>query len=186
MEKESIGRLVITLTVIGIISALTLAFVYQWTTPYIKEHQAAAQEKAVFNVLPDAETFKEVSKNGHTFYEGYNNAGSRVGIAYIAAGGGFQGQIELMIGVNLNEEKIYGISILTHSETPGLGARITEDAYKSNFVDKPFGDYTVIKRETTDPTEVEAISGATISSEKVTTIIENAVSTIQNAYGGGM
>ncbi|MGM0603114.1 MAG: RnfABCDGE type electron transport complex subunit G [Bacillota bacterium] len=186
MEKESIGRLVLTLTVIGIISALTLAFVYQWTTPYIKEHQAAAQEKAVFNVLPGAEKFEEVNKNGHTFYEGYNNAGSRVGIAYIAVGGGFQGQIELMIGVNLNEEKIYGISILTHSETPGLGARITEDAYKSNFVDKPFGDYTVIKRETTEPTEVEAISGATISSEKVTTIIENAVSTIQSAYGGGM
>jgi len=66
-----------------------------------------------------------------------------------------------------------------------LGANITTDSYKSNFEGKPFGEYDVIKRETSDPYQVEAIAGATISSEKVTRIVEDAVDKIQNAYGGG-
>jgi len=103
----------------------------------------------------------------------------------IASGPGYQNVIEIMIGVNINEEKIYGIKILSHEETPGLGARITGEEYKSNFVDKPFGDYTVVKRDTQTDLEVEAIAGATISSRSVTKIVENAVKQIQDAYGGG-
>src|SRR6056297_690613 len=159
-----ISKLILTLAVIGIISAIALSFVYQWTTPYIQKHQAKARQQAVKSVIPNAEEFKEIQKNGQTFYEGYDSVGNRVGIAMIASGPGYQNVIELMIGVNINEEKIYGIKILSHEETPGLGARITGQEYKSNFEDKPFGDYTEVKRATQTELEVEAIAGATISS----------------------
>ncbi len=182
---NSIGKLVLTLTVIGIISAVGLTFVYEWTTPYIEKHAVKAREGAIREVIPEAERYEEVTKNGNTFYEGYNS-GQRVGVALIAKGSGYQGIIEVMVGADPENGKINGIKILSHEETPGLGANITTDDYKSNFVDKPFGEYEVIKRETSEPYQVEAIAGATISSEKVTDIVENAVDTIEAAYGGGM
>ena len=90
-----------------------------------------------------------------------------------------------MIGVNLENDKIYKISILNHQETPGLGARITENDFKSNFEDKAFGDYSVVKTPPSEETEVQAIAGATISSESATRIIEDALDKINSAYGGG-
>mgnify|MGYP000002109681 FL=1 len=182
--NKNIGKLVMTLTIIGIISALSLAFVYEWTTPYIEKHAAKARESGIFEVVPEAESYEEVTKNGIKFYEGYKS-GQRVGVALIEEGPGFQGMIKLMVGANPANGEIYGIKILEHEETPGLGANITTDSYKSNFEGKPFGEYDVIKRETSDPYQVEAIAGATISSEKVTRIVEDAVDKIQNAYGGG-
>ena len=182
--NNNIGKLVMTLTIIGVISALSLAFVYEWTTPYIEKHAAKARESGIFEVISDAESYKEVNKNGQTFYEGYNS-GQRVGVALIKEGPGFQGMIKLMVGADPVNGEIYGIKILEHEETPGLGANITTDSYKSNFEGKPFGEYDVIKRKASDPYQVEAIAGATISSEKVTQIVEDAVDEIQDAYGGG-
>ncbi|MGM0409659.1 MAG: RnfABCDGE type electron transport complex subunit G [Bacillota bacterium] len=181
---NSIGKLVLTLTIIGIISALALTFVYEWTTPHIEKHEAKTREGAILEVIPEAESYEKVNKNGNTFYEGYNS-GERVGVALIAEGSGYQGIIEVMVGADPENGKVNGIKILSHEETPGLGANITTDDYKSNFVDKPFGEYEVIKRETSEPYQVEAIAGATISSEKVTSIVEDAVDKIQTAYGGG-
>lgn len=180
-----ISKLILTLTVIGIISAIALSFVYQWTTPYIEQHQIEARKEALRDVIPQAEDFEEVERAGQTFFEGYDSGGNRTGVAMIASGPGYQNIIELMIGVNINSQQIYGIKILTHEETPGLGARITNDSYKENYVDKPFGDYTVVKREPQSELEVEAIAGATISSESVAKIVEDAVEQIQDAYGGG-
>ncbi|HKL76728.1 MAG TPA: electron transporter RnfG, partial [Halanaerobiales bacterium] len=62
--NKNIGKLVMTLTIIGIISALSLAFVYEWTTPYIEKHAAKARESGIFEVVPEAESYEEVTKNG--------------------------------------------------------------------------------------------------------------------------
>ncbi|MFP4015702.1 MAG: RnfABCDGE type electron transport complex subunit G [Halanaerobiales bacterium] len=176
------SKLIITLTIIGLISAMSLAFVYEWTTPMIEKHQEEARKEALKAVLPESDSFKEVEIAGVTFYEG--NKDNEV--AMIATGGGFQGQIEMMIGFNPEEEKIYAIRVLNHSETPGLGANITTVEFEENYQNKPFGvgDYTVVKRPAKADDEVEAISGATISSEKVTTIIEEAIVKLKLAYGG--
>ncbi|MDI3548816.1 MAG: H+/Na+-translocating ferredoxin:NAD+ oxidoreductase subunit [Halanaerobiales bacterium] len=183
--NNSTGRLILTLTVLGLVSAFILAFVFQWTLPYIIKHQAKAQERAVFAVLPGASDYKEVEKDGQVFFEGFDQSGKRIGVAIKATGGGFQGMITVMVGTDPEAEKVYGIQVLEHQETPGLGAFITGEKYEANFIDKPFGDYKVVKRPATSPYEVEAISGATISSTKVTSIVEKAIKDIQRAYGGG-
>ncbi len=182
--KDNISKLVITLTVIGIVSALVLAFVYQWTLPHIAAHQAEEQKEAIFAVLPGAVDYKEVEKNGYTFFEGYDKSQTRVGVARKISGPGFQGIIELMIGVDPESEKIYGIRILSHEETPGLGANIEGEKYRSNFKNKKFADFKVVKREVQKPSEVEAIAGATISSRKVTDIVEKGIASIKSVYGG--
>jgi Na+-translocating ferredoxin:NAD+ oxidoreductase subunit G len=180
---NSTGRLILTLTVLGLISAFVLAFVFQWTMPLITQHQARAQEEAVFTVLPGADEYKEVNKGGQVFYEGFNRSGERVGVAIKTTGGGFQGMITVMVGTNPVDGKIYGIKVLEHQETPGLGAFITGEGYEENFKGKPFGDYRVVKRPAVDSYEVEAISGATISSTKVTEIVEKAVEDVKHIYG---
>jgi len=185
MEKNSMKNLVITLSIIGIVSALVLTFVYEWTTPYIEANQAETQRLAISEVLPGVEEVEEVEKDGKTFFEGYDSQGARVGVAYQESGGGYNGAIELMVGVNLDEQEIYRFSVLNHQETPGLGARITDPEFKANFEEKPFGDYEVVKTPPSDELEVQSIAGATISSESTTRIIESAVNTIKEAYGGG-
>ncbi|MFP4021058.1 MAG: RnfABCDGE type electron transport complex subunit G [Halanaerobium sp.] len=185
MDKNSMKSLVLTLSIIGIVSALTLTFVYEWTTPYIEANQAETQRLAISEVLPGAEEIEEVEKNEKTFFEGYDADGNRVGVAYQDSGGGYNGSIELMVGVNLDDQEIYRFSVLNHEETPGLGARITEEDFKANFENKAFGDYEVVKTSPSDDSEVQSIAGATISSANTTRIIENAVETITEAYGGG-
>ncbi|MGM0547816.1 MAG: RnfABCDGE type electron transport complex subunit G [Bacillota bacterium] len=186
MEKNSMKSLIITLSVIGIVSALALTFVYEWTTPYIVANQAKAQKQAINEVLPGVEEVKEVEKDNNVFYEGYDQNGSRIGVAFKNSGGGYNGQIEVMIGVNLENEKIYKISVLNHQETPGLGARITEPDFKSNFENKPFGNYQVVKTPPTKETQVEAIAGATISSDSITEVIQEGLEIVTSAYGGGI
>lgn len=186
MEKNSTKNLILTLATIGIVSALLLTFVYEWTTPYIQANQARQQKTAINEVLPAAEEIKEVKKNGNTFFEGYDADGSPVGVAFINSGGGYNGIIKIMIGVNLENNEITKFSVLTHEETPGLGARITESEFKSNFENKTFADdYTVVKTPPKKETEVQAIAGATISSESVTRIIEAGLNKVTTAYGGG-
>ncbi|MEJ6950432.1 RnfABCDGE type electron transport complex subunit G [Natronospora cellulosivora (SeqCode)] len=173
-------KIVLTLTLLGIISALLLAFVYQITTPIIEEHQEKARREAVLNVLPESDSYQEVEKNGIIFYEG--NVENE--LALIVSGSGFQGEIEIMVGVNPTDGMIYAIRVLNHSETPGLGANITTDRFLANFENKPFGDYDVVKRPINNEYEVEGISGATISSENVSTIIESAIEKVSTVYGG--
>ncbi|MFW6256618.1 MAG: RnfABCDGE type electron transport complex subunit G [Bacillota bacterium] len=183
-NENNMSRLVITLTLIGIISALLLSFVFQWTDPYIKGHQEENREEAIYGVLPGADRYETVEKEGLEFFEGFSKNGQKVGVAVLVSGSGFQGEIEVMVGTDPEAEKIYHIKILEHQETPGLGARITESGFRDNFVDKPFGNYDIVQ-EADDPLEVEGISGATISSKNVTEIVEKAVEDIQNIYGGG-
>ncbi len=185
MDKESIPRLAITLTIIGIISAIFLTFVYQWTVPYIEENEAIARQQALTEVLPGSERFEEREKDGITFHEGYDENDNFVGTALIASGPGFQGEIEVMVGADPNTEKILGINILNHQETPGLGARITEKEFKETFEEMPFGEYQVIQSTPQTSYEVEVIAGATVSSESVVEIVEKAVQDIKNIYGGG-
>lgn len=190
MAETKMSRLILTLTLIGLLSALILTFVYEWTIPKINQHQEKAKMEAINQVLPGIESddIKEVNKNELTFYEGYSS-GIIQGVALIVNGGGFQGEIKLVVGANPVGGEIYGIQILEHQETPGLGANIETDNFLNNFKEKPFFTegkrYKVVKRPVSNKMEVEAIAGATISSEKVTNIVEEAVKSIQQEYGGG-
>lgn len=184
MEKNSNLNLILTLTTIGIVSALLLTFVFEWTSPYIAANEAKTRRNAINEVLPGAERVEDVEIDGEIFYEAYDSQGSKIGVATQHSGPGYNGMINVMVGVDLENQEILNISIVGHEETPGLGARITEEPYKSNYQNKPFGDYIGVKTEPSDPMEVQTIAGATISSKAVMRIIENAVEKINTVYGG--
>lgn len=91
--------------------------------------------------------------------------GKRNTVAFETFGTGFGGEIGVMVAVNLDTDKIVGIGVTTHSETPGLGSRAkTESSFAAQFKDKSVLDPFQVK---SDGGQIDALSGATVTSRGV-------------------
>ena len=172
-------KLIVVLTLIMICSATGLTYLYQVTSPIIEAHAQKKKKEAILKVLPGAKEYEEVTKNGLTLYKGFDDAGNEVGYAFENSGQGFQSVLKIMVGLDLKNKKLLKVKILNQAETPGLGARITEQQFKSQFEGKSFADSFTAKKD------VDSISGATISSQAMSDVIKNAIKQVQQAYGGG-
>ena len=91
--------------------------------------------------------------------------GMVVGVVVLSYAMGFGGPIGILIGIDMNGT-IVGVEILEHLETPGIGSRITEDVFLNQFIGKH------------PPINVDAITGATISSQAVIGRIKEDVARI--------
>jgi electron transport complex protein RnfG len=90
-------------------------------------------------------------------------------VVFETSGKGYGGEIGLMVGVNLNDDKIAGIGITTHSETPGVGSRAKSDpSFAAQFKGLPFSGVFKVK---TEGGQVDAVSGATVTSRGVCTAL---------------
>ena len=102
--------------------------------------------------------------------------GELAGWVVKTAGQGYADKIEMLIGLDPNIEKITGIFVLDQKETPGLGNKIVTHDWRSQFLakatDKPL---VTVKGKASAANEIDAITGATISSKAVTDIINTAV-----------
>jgi electron transport complex protein RnfG len=107
--------------------------------------------------IPDGEIERD-------FYIG-EFSGKKNTVAFEAFGKGFGGDIGVIVAVNLEDSKIVGVGVTTHSETPGVGARVkTDPAFCSQFKGLPIKGPFKVKA---DGGKVDAVSGATISSRGV-------------------
>jgi len=188
-------RLVFTLTLAGLLSGLLIVSAYELTLPRIEANQAAALRKAVFEVLPGTKQMQQlIWRDGHlvvagpsqkapqpgsSVYGGYDQAGKFVGYAIPAAGPGFQDTIQLIFGFNPARRRIVGMEVLESRETPGLGSRIADDpGFHSQFKDLAVEPKVVLVKGHGDKAnDVDAITGATISSTAVVKIINKADAT---------
>ncbi len=127
-----------------------------------------------------ADRAKEIDVQGKTLYIGYEEDGQTIrGYALPVGGPGFWGPIRGMVGVNPDATKVLGIAFYKHSETPGLGGRITESWFTDQFKDLPLhpieGDQNIfyLKTEGTAraANELDAITGATNTSSAVETFL---------------
>lgn len=181
-------RMMGTLGFAGTCSGLVLVGVFLATKPTIDRNRAAELEEAIFQVLPGASSRKafvlEGSKlkelpegakapEGETIYAGYDKSGTRIGFAIPAEGPGFQDIIKLIYGVEPKTRKTVGMRVLQSLETPGLGDKIFKDEKFVGAFDDLAVDPKVIavKGGKASPNEIDAISGATISSNAVVSII---------------
>jgi len=119
---------------------------------------------------------KSIQVEGTTLYLGYaEDAKTILGYAFPIGGPGFWGPISGMVGVDSEASKLLGIAFYKHSETPGLGGRITEDWFKDQFKGLPIFPIEAgkkifyLKPEGTGeaPNELDAITGATGTSRSV-------------------
>lgn len=121
-------------------------------------------------------------KESFEVFRAMSEAGERVGWSFNAIGPGFADKIELVVVVDKNFEKLIGFDVLSSAETPGFGNQIKFDYFRDQFKGAPTEG---LKLETsgdntkTGDEEIIAISGATISSEAVVDIINNAVTQIK-------
>lgn len=120
--------------------------------------QAQDEEMAgLRDVVPEGERFEEVqSKQEVLYYKAYDKDGRFIAVAFKAQGKGYSGIVETMAGMT-KDGVITGIKILNQNETPGLGAKIVEPAFTARFSNK----------EAWELNNVQAITGATISSRAV-------------------
>jgi electron transport complex protein RnfG len=174
---NKIVRMIVVLTVIGLVSGGVLAVVYQWSLPRIEENQVREMDAAVFEVLPATKSYKKMVKGGLIYFECFDNKKRLLGYAILCHGNGYQGEIRLMVGVKADLSKFTGMVILEQVETPGLGAKIAEAKFQKQFKDlaaKPPIEY-VKGRAPVKPNQIQAITGATISSKAVVDIINKTV-----------
>jgi electron transport complex protein RnfG len=184
------ARVALTLTLAALVSGLAIAGAYRATLPAIRANQAAALERAVFEVLPGAERMERLEwrdgalaaagdgagGGGPAVYAGYGAGGERIGYAVPGEGAGFQDTIRLLFGYRPERRRIVGLAILESRETPGLGDRI----YKDPLFVAEFADLAVeprvelVKGSGEAPNQVDAITGATISSRAVVDIVNAA------------
>ena len=121
-------------------------------------------------------------KESFEVFKAMSAAGECVGWSFNAIGPGFADKIELVVVVDKNFEKLIGFDVLSSAETPGFGNQIKFDYFRDQFKGAPTEG---LKLETsgdntkTGDEKIIAISGATISSEAVVDIINNAVTQIK-------
>ena len=183
-------RLVLTLAIAGLISGLAIIGIYESTLPTITANKARELRAAVFKVLPGVSRMQalvhrdgelvvtgEPGKDEPVVYGGYDEQGGFVGYAIPGAGPGFQDTIGLLYGYAPDEKLVLGMEVLESRETPGLGDKI----YKDEAFVSAFGALSIdpeivaVKKGTkSNVNEIDAITGATISSKAVVRIINEA------------
>ena len=171
--------MVVALLVITAIAGGVLGLVYSMTKDAIALVDQKKNEAAIKAVLP----LENVTYKADTLkynYEGvdmtfpcnlaYDQNGTFQGAAVKTSEGGFGGKIDMMVGFSA-DGTIKGTSVLSHSETPGLGANMT-GKFKDQFVDKNPADFKLTV--TKDGGDVDAITAATITSRAFSKAVDKA------------
>ncbi len=173
MQKLKFLQPAIPLTVISVVIALLLAVVNAVTADRIVQNTLIEKENAIKGIFTECDSF--VSADPSLYEKTVKDAGSvldkdgnTIGYYTDVAPVGFKGEISLIVGTDL-DGNIIKISLLSASETPGVGTKATDDSYLSNYNGLSGGE---IKG-------VDTITGATISSRAVREGISSAVKTAE-------
>jgi electron transport complex protein RnfG len=176
--KEYI-RMITVLTAISALCGLLLAAVQKGTEKQIEmQILNNVQGPAVTRILASStndfiqerETIT-INENKHTIFIGKKQS-KPWAVAYESSGTGFGGEVGVMVGFDIEQNKLTGIGILTHQETPGLGARITEGSFTAKFKDQPLTSVFKVKK---DDGIIDAVSGATYSSRAVCEAVRKCI-----------
>lgn len=139
-------KLAAILAAVCIISAAGLAYVYLLTQPRIEQNVKIALVRSKQEVLPASSKGKAIAVSPR----------------------GYGGPIEMMVGID-EKGKISGVKILSHRETPGLGANIVKPKFLEQFKGKTLKDPIEPKKD------IDAVTGATISSRAVCAGVKEAL-----------
>ena len=189
-QAPSSLRLVLTLGIAGLLSGVAIIGIYESTLPTITANKARELREAVFKVLPGVSRMQalvyrdnelvvvqEPEKDEPVVYGGYDEQSDFVGYAIPAAGPGFQDTIAILYGFEPDTRRVVGMEVLESRETPGLGDKIYKDMdFVNEFkaLDSEPEIVAVKKGTKTSSNQIDAITGATISSKAIVRIINEA------------
>ena len=193
-EKVSTFRLVATLAIAGALAGLLIVLVNQHTKPIIDKYKAEQLQLAVYEVLPGVERYNTFylvedalslklpdgakESEFRRIYVGYDAADKVSGVAISRGESGFQDIVQVIFGFDPANGKLSGMKVLDSKETPGLGDKIFKDLnFVNQFFANPETPLVAVKAGAGkgEPNEIDTITGATISSKVVISIINNGL-----------
>ncbi|MBP7215796.1 MAG: RnfABCDGE type electron transport complex subunit G [Candidatus Omnitrophica bacterium] len=158
------------LGVICLLASSVLAVVNGVTEPKIALQKEKEEQAALKELMPDAVSFEPYIAEGKTeFYRAFDAEHKIKGFVLKCQGKGYSSEIEVLAGLD-RALAIGEVKILSANETPGLGSKITEPSFRNQFKGKNLKTFD----------EIQAITGATISSRAVMQAIKNKMSSLQD------
>ncbi len=193
---KSIVKSTLILMAITLVAGLALASVYAITKDPIAAAEKKAKENAYRMVMPDASSFLAVGVVESEWYPvdrdgilinecltATDAAGNFIGhVLNVTSPNGYGGDITIAVGV-FADNSLSGISVISQSETAGLGAKCADAAFTSQFAGKQ-GFVEYVKTGKTEPNQIDAISGATITTKAVTEAVNTALAYAAEMKGG--
>lgn len=202
MKKNTIIKDTMILTLITLVAGLLLGLVYEITKGPIAEQEELAKQEAYMAVFADADHFEAVieeenadlqsylAENGYTaqtvteVMEAVDASGNSLGyVLNVTTAEGYGGDISFSMGLQ-EDGTLNGISILSISETAGLGMNADTDAFKGQFADKNVDEFVVTKTGSTTDNEIDALSGATITTKAMVGGVNAGICAVQYVKGG--
>ena len=182
-------KITLSLVVIFIAAGLIMGVTYKYTSPVRFIAEKKEKEEALKAMAPDATDPIKPAGNWSSShgkpYEYYLATSNGKPVAYISstAGKGYSSFIAMLVSLD-TDLKIKDVKILHHGETPGLGDQVEDPNFIGQFKGKALAQIVLLKTETKE--NIQAISGATISSRAVTNGVKDAVQTLVDKYGAGI
>lgn len=192
------------LMAITLVAGALLGLVYEVTKIPIAQAQEDAKQEAYRTVLADADTFvneegfkeskaqKILNKAGYVSDDisevvvGQDTSGETVGyVITVTSHEGYGGDIQISVGIE-TDGTVKGIEMLSISETAGLGMKATEADFKDQFKDKKVEKFFYTKSGEEGDDKIDALSGATITTNAVTNAVDSALAYFQEELGGSV
>ncbi|MBR3317549.1 MAG: FMN-binding protein [Atopobiaceae bacterium] len=160
---------VVVLVAICAVAGVLLGAVHQVTAPVIAEAGARRAQETYAALVPEAASFEDLpfsTEGCMAALRAVDGSGATLGYVVVAADRGYGGAVPLAVAFDASGT-VTNITVMPNEETPGLGSRITEDAYISQYVG--------LSAEPQDESSIDLISGATISSRAALNAFNHAV-----------
>ena len=186
--ESTLPNMFIVLTVIALLSGSLLALTYAQTAPILEEQARQRRVRAVAEVVPEfdnaptEESFAPENDPGTEIFPARRGSQLVGNAVRVRTEAGYGGTIEVMVGFDA-DGAVSGVSILSHKETPGLGAKITDSAFRRTFEGLHPGEETVAVVQ--DGGTVDSITAATISSRAVADAVQRGWNALEEALEGG-
>lgn len=191
MKNKSLKEILVPAIMLFVIAAVCtalLAGTNLLTKDKIAEIAVQTEMKAKSAVFESAKSFSDekavtVNEKEYVYYDALDEKGNVMGYVFSVTVKSYGGDLSAMVGISSETDKITGVEITAISDTPGLGMKVDSEDFLSQYIDRS-GNIGVNKNEKTD-TEIQAVSGATISSKAVTEAVNQAFSAYEAVKAGG-
>lgn len=191
MKNKSLKEILVPAIMLFVIAAVCtalLAGTNLLTKDKIAEIAVQTEMKAKSAVFESAKSFSDeknvtVNEKEYVYYDALDEKGNVMGYVFSVTVKSYGGDLSAMVGISSETDKITGVEITAISDTPGLGMKVDSSDFLSQYIDRS-GNIGVNKNEKTD-TEIQAVSGATISSKAVTEAVNQAFSAYEAVKAGG-
>ena len=182
---KDLMKITLNLAIVFVLSGAVLAMVYAGTEPRIRAIKKVEKQKALKSLIPEASIINTAGvyeplpgKTAH-YYVAKDKSGKPIGYIATSYSKGYSSIIKMMVAAD-PEMRLKGIKVLEEQETPGLGDDVKQKYFQDRFKGKTLDQLVVVKN--TDPTKIQAITGATISSKACTKGVRTGLKLLMKTY----